>query len=266
MRKKEKIIMLILSIMFLASGVMFYYQNVYSDKADMKNKQYVVVATKDIAKGATFKYGENYGVIIQDKEAVFKNYVVYGSEFQKDKLEGQKANSPILKNEVVITDRVDSGKQEEDVYRLFVKPDNYFDAETGDRIDVNVQLQLKDPANKDLRIYETFHLMQNVIVQNVVMKKNSNGVDTASKDYLEIHVSKDDVINYQLSEYLDDFKSNILVVEYNSFLAESEKVVKDFNEIEGYYEIKDSFLNSNGQFIDDQSKVKTEETIENDTK
>lgn len=278
MRKKEKIIMLILSIMFLASGVMFYYQNVYSDKADMKNKQYVVVATKEIAKGATFKEGENYGVIPQDKEFVFKNYVVYGSEFQKEKLEGKKANSPILKNEVVTTDRVDVEGQSKDVFRLFVQPDNYFDAEKGDRIDVYVQVSRVDPNDKDKRLYETYSLMRDVVVESVVMKKNSNGVDTATKDYLEVHVPKENVTDYQLAEYLTDLKSKILAVEYNSVLTEAQKTVRDFNEYEFYDKTKEEFKNANGDYSMENKGMEktapaeeiapTEPTapIENDTK
>lgn len=246
MRSKEKFILFLLFLMFLVTAGMFYYQNVYLKGSEMKDKQYVIIAKKDIAKGATFKEGENYGVIALDKQFVFDDYFIYDGVSHKKELEGKKANSAILKNEILTKGRISQEKANENTFRLFIKPDSKVDVEKGDRINVYTQIKYKDKNDKDTMVYQTFRLMENVVVENVVMKKDSRGADMKVMEYIEVHSNEQDALNYYLADYLTEEKSQIIVLEYKDVFSEMESNAKPIEEMEGYKAKKDEFIENKG--------------------
>lgn len=257
MRSKEKFVMFLLFLMFLFTAGMFYYQNVYLKDVEQSNKQYVAIAIKDIAKGATFKEGENYGVVEMKPNSIFKDYLKYGTDDFKG-LEGSKANSAILKNEVLTKGRIADKEVSENTFRLFIKPDSKVDVEKGDRVNVYTQIKYKDKEKDNLYHYKTYRIMEDVIVQNVVNKKNSNGADLGVMEYMEIHVTEEDSLNYYLSEYLTEQKSQILVLEYKDIVGEFESNVTPIEDMEGYQKGKQEFIKNEGDLqINTESEEQT---------
>jgi len=256
-RSKEKFVMFLLFSMFFATAGMFYYQNVYSKGDEMKDKKLVVIATKDIAKGATFKEGENYGVIALDTKFVFEDYIIYDGENEKELLEGKKAKSPILKNEILSKGRISDEKATEDTFRVFIKPDSKTDVEKGDRVNIYVQIKYKDPKEKSLWYYKTYRIMEDKVVENVVMKKDSRGAEMKVMEYIEIHANEQDSLNYHLADYLTEQKSQIIVLEYKDVFSELESDIKPIEEMEEYEYKKD-------EFIDNQGDVQVDAVVESE--
>lgn len=230
MKTKQKLILLGLFVMFLAMVGMFYYQNFHKDTNEMEGKKLVVIATQDIAKGDTFKYQENYKVTILEDNLVLDTHIVFNGKPDEKVLEGKLANSPILKNELVTTGRV-SSEESEDLYRLFVQPDNQFQAKAGDLVNVYVQLSVKDKEEKELIHYRTYKLLDGVSVKSEVKKKNSNGQELQVTQWLEVHVSENEAIDYNLAKYLEKNESQIIVLQHENALNENESVVPAFSEL-----------------------------------
>jgi hypothetical protein len=246
LRSKEKLVFLLLFLMFVATAGMFYYQNMYLKNSEMKDKQYVVVATKDIAKGATFKEGENYGVIAMDKKFIFNDYIKFDGT-QKKILEGKKSNSAILKNEVLTKGRISQNTTtDEKTFRLFIKPDAKLDVAKGDRVNVYAQIKYKDKTEKDTMDYQTFLLLEDKVVENVVMKQDSRGADMKVMEYLEVDVSEQDAINYHLADYLTESNSRIIVLQYKNILDEFKTNVKPIEQMAGFQSQKDQFMKNQG--------------------
>jgi len=231
---KEKLVMLLLFAMFVGTGGMFYYQNVYLDQNEMEGKQFVVVAKENIAKGAKFVEGENYSYIALDKKFLFEDYIVVDSSGKyKEKLKEKVANSPILKNEIITVGRVDKEGDKEAEFKLFIKPDSKLEVEKGDKVNIYLKYKFNDPSDTKTVHYRTFLLMENRIVENIINKKDTKGTELPVLENIELHVEEKDAILYELATFMTEQKAEILVLEHNDLLVEYESQLPLFTEKTG---------------------------------
>lgn len=211
-RKKDKLMLVMLLVTFVATSGMFYYQNVYLKQKDESNKVIVLVAKKNISEGSEFTT-ENIGAIKIDKEMVLPTYIT-----KFDELKGKSASDDILQNEVVTKPRTNG---ESDGTKQFVvgiesklMPQT---VQKGDAVRVYVQESVHG------KVYELFHKKEVVSTLN---KKSASGKDTATVQSIDLLMSDKEAVVYYNARKVGD----ILIVRYNDLTEEDTVKVSSFEE------------------------------------
>lgn len=172
--------MLLLVVTFVITAGMFYYQNFYLEQKAEENKVTVLVAKKDIPEGTLFTT-ENVGAIKMDKEFVLPNYITSFEELQ-----GKKANSDLLQNELITKGRVDQNTGGSKLFSVSVKGEFNSTIAKGDAIRVYVQ-------KENGEVLELFNKKE---VQQVNFKKNASGKETSTIESLDVLMSDKEAIDY----------------------------------------------------------------------
>lgn len=208
MRKKDKLFMLLLVVTFVITAGMFYYQNFYLEQKAEENKVTVLVAKKDIPEGTLFTT-ENVGAIKMDKEFVLPNYITSFEELQ-----GKKANSDLLQNELITKGRVDQNTGGSKLFSVSVKGEFNSTIAKGDAIRVYVQ-------KENGEVLELFNKKE---VQQVNFKKNASGKETSTIESLDVLMSDKEAIDYFHAQK----EGTILVVKYNDLTENNQTAVNKF--------------------------------------
>lgn len=250
---KEKIILGILTIMFLITAGMFYYQNVYMKQNALKNQVPVFVAIKDIPEGAKFT-SENIGMMRIDKKNVLPSYI---TDFSK--IEGKIAKTSILKDEIITKGRVSSNEDNSKTFSVLVKPDEQAVLHKGDLVNVYVELIRTDEKNRNKLYYETYSIAKRKIVEDVRYKKSASGkVVEGVVDSIQLSLSEEQMLNYYLAKNMKEVKAKIVVVPFKNLLDKDNMNIPDLSQSPNYKQVKNEFgVDKNGKMIIEKSKGST---------
>ncbi|MBP1308696.1 hypothetical protein JOD82_001716 [Paenibacillus sp. 1182] len=206
MRGKNKLLLTVLLITFVATSGMFYYQNVYAPKQDERNKVFVLVAKKDISEGAAFTT-ENIGAIKMDKNMVLPNYITTFED-----MKGKSASADIFSNEIVTKRQTTGVSDGSKKFKLGLEAVNMpTSIKSGDAVRVFVQTTI---GNK---IFEIFDKKE---VVNVNFKKSASGAESQLVESVDLLVSDKEAVTY-----FDAQKAgSIFIVRFNN-LTEKDTVI-----------------------------------------
>ncbi|ADO59464.1 LysM peptidoglycan-binding domain-containing protein [Paenibacillus polymyxa] len=206
MRGKNKLLLTVLLITFVATSGMFYYQNVYAPKQDEKNKVFVLVAKKDISEGAAFT-PDNIGAIKMDKNMVLPNFIT-----NFDEMKGKTASTDLFSNEIVTKRQTTGVSDGSKKFKLGIEAANMpTSIKNGDAVRVFVQTTI---GNK---IFEIFDKKE---VVNVNFKKSASGQESQLVESVDLLVSDKEAVTY-----FDAQKAgSIFIVRFNN-LTEKDTVI-----------------------------------------
>lgn len=183
MRTNDRIILVLLLIVFLITAGMFYYQNFYSKMIEERNQVTVYVAIKDIPAGGEIN-PNNIGALKIDKDKVFPTYVT-----NIEDINGKKAKSDILKDEIININKVDDDKIQNRMFSVKMKANYMSDIQKGDNIRVYVEI-----FDKKLKKVSTFLLFDKKEIKSLYEKTDRQGKTTI--EAFEIHCSDEESVNY----------------------------------------------------------------------
>ncbi|WPS85409.1 SAF domain-containing protein (plasmid) [Brevibacillus halotolerans] len=182
LRGKNKLMLTVLLITFVATLAMFYYDNVYLKKQYQANKVTVLVVKKDVAKGTEFTT-DNIGAIKIDKEMVLPTYIT-----KFDDVKGKTASNDLLANEIVTKPRINGVRDGTRQFSVGIEVKNMPDSiKKGDSVRVFVQTV---PGSK---VYEVFEKKEVVAVN---YKKSSSGKETTVVQSIDLLMSDKEAVAY----------------------------------------------------------------------
>lgn len=210
MRTKEKMTLLLLILIFIATVGMFFYQNVVVKNQIEANKVSVIIAKKDITAGSEINE-KNTGVMKIEKSAVFPDSLTV-KDFKS--IEGKKAASDILQNEIINRKRISDTQGEDKQFSINVTPT--YSSTLTDNDNIRVYVQIFDKKTKETSLFQLFDKKQ---IIGINQKKDSSGKVSAVIDSLQILASDEEALNYFNAMKLGD----IIVLKYND-ITEADKL------------------------------------------
>lgn len=186
MKKKEKFVLTSMGMLFAISSGFFYYTNFYTDKIAERNKGPVLVATRDISKGASLNE-ENTEIKRIDTEEISQNYI---QNF--DDITELVATADIYQDEKINSRRVSSKLEEKgyNLYKINLKPDFSSKLNKGDLIKVYVQFTDSDGNISNKLVFDKKEVLE-ILELDPRTNLHSFSIEATDKESISYHNSKE---------------------------------------------------------------------------
>ena len=119
-----------------------------------------------------------------------------------------------MKNEVITTGRVDEAQDSKESLTIIATPANAMTVKAGEA--VNVYVQLTETKRLGQTEYKVYELVRNKVVQDVTLADKSDLVES-----LKLNVTENEALAYYRAQYLEPFKSRIIIVPQKDVISSS---------------------------------------------
>lgn len=176
MKFRERILLIIMIIVFITSLGMFYYQNIYTSNQVDKSKIEALVAVTDINIGTSINE-KNTKLIKVDKDLLSPKNVI-----KKEEVLGMNVTNKILAGELINKDRLTKEKKVKDninTYLIELNPDYRSEVSNGDLIRAYVQIVDKEGNISNKLIFDKKEIIKISTAEGtnaLALKQSSGGI------------------------------------------------------------------------------------------